>query len=536
MWTCSGRSSARPLGKLPAPADPPPNLMPTPDAPPAPPSSAENLLTAESYRLIVEAMPSAVLLTDPCGRILLVNAEGEKLFGYSREELIGQPVEMLIPPRLRTSHPAQRAAYAAHAEARPMGRGRELFALRKDGSEMPVEIGLNPISTPCGPLVLAVVIDITERKLAEASEARLAAIVEQSDDAIAGQDLHGRVVAWNTGAERLFGYSAAEMIGQSISLLLPPERVGEDLQIIAEIAQGHGLRLVETIRVRKDGRPIDVSITVSPIRDKTGRVVGASKVWRDITERKAAEATIRQLNADLERRVALRTQQLEAANKELEAFSYSVSHDLRAPLRAVDGFSQALAEDCASLLPEEGRHYLRTIRDSAQRMGALIDDLLVFSRLGRQSLKMRPIQMGRLVQTALDELCGPREGRQIDLRIGELPPCQGDPALLKQVWINLLSNAIKYTRHRPLALIEVGCTPEGAYFVRDNGTGFDMRYADKLFQVFQRFHRAEDFEGTGVGLAIVQRVVQRHGGRVWADAQVDRGAIFYFTLEENVAL
>lgn len=229
--------------------------------------------------------------------------------------------------------------------------------------------------------------------------------------------------------------------------------------------------------------------------------------------------------------------QLEAANKELESFSYSVSHDLRAPLRAMDGFSRAVLEDYGQQLPPDGLRYLQVIRTSAQRMGNLIDDLLSFSRLSRAALSKRTIDVRHLVQDALNELQSLREGRQIDLRIGDLPPCEGDPTLLKQVWINLLSNAFKYTQKRESAVVEIGCNPadgRNVYYVRDNGTGFDMRYVHKLFGVFQRLHRAEDYDGTGVGLAIVQRVIHRHGGRIWAEAAVDQGATFYFTLEGDL--
>jgi light-regulated signal transduction histidine kinase (bacteriophytochrome) len=252
----------------------------------------------------------------------------------------------------------------------------------------------------------------------------------------------------------------------------------------------------------------------------------------DITEREQAHVAFQRLNAVLEERAT----QLAEANKELEAFSYSVSHDLRAPLRAVDGFSQAVIEDYGPQLPAEGQRYLETIRKSAQRMGMLIDDLLAFSRLSRAALKKQPVNTGQLVRNVIDDLCSERTGRQIEVRVGELPPCDGDAALLKQVWINLISNAFKYTGKREAAVVEIGCesSPEGdAYFVRDNGTGFDMRYAHKLFGVFQRLHRAEDYEGTGVGLAIVQRIVHRHGGCVWAEAEPDRGATFHFTLDSH---
>jgi PAS domain S-box-containing protein len=496
--------------------------------------------------------------------------------------------------------------------------------------------------------------DITERKQVESTAARLAAIVEFSDDAIIGKDLQGEVTSWNAGAERMFGYSACEIVGQPMMRLIPPDLRQEEMGIMGLIRRGESVKHLDTERVCKDGTRVPIAVTVSPIKDSNGKIIGASKVARDITERKRAEEALRssearyrmlfdyapdgivivdskgyyldanasicrtlgytrdefiglnasdvvapeeiphigqaldviktksdyqrewqfrrkdgsvfsvdtlatampdgnllamirditerkqaeekihQLNSELEQRVIERTEQLEAANKELEAFSYSVSHDLRAPLRAVDGFSQAVLEDYGPQLPEACRQDLQTIRNGAQKMGQLIDDLLTFSRLSRLPLSKSAVDTGKLVRSVLGELNYKQKGRQIDVRIAELAPCQADPALLKQVWINLLSNALKYTGKREAAVIEIGCAREkgqNVYFVRDNGTGFDMQYAHKLFGVFQRLHRAEDFEGTGVGLAIVQRVIHRHGGRVWAESTVNCGATFYFTLE-----
>jgi light-regulated signal transduction histidine kinase (bacteriophytochrome) len=253
-----------------------------------------------------------------------------------------------------------------------------------------------------------------------------------------------------------------------------------------------------------------------------------------VDELKRAQDEITKLNAELEVRVASRTAELETANKELEAFSYSVSHDLRSPLRAMNGFAGIVLEDFGPQLPEEGRRYLERIRNGGQRMGDLIDDLLAFSRLSRQPVNRQRMNSARIVQEVLDDLKPQQDGRQIEWRIGELPPCLADSALLKQVWVNLLSNAIKYSRDRKPAVVEAGCTRENGddvYFVRDNGVGFDMQYANKLFGVFQRLHRADEFEGTGVGLAIVQRIVHRHGGRVWAEGRINEGATFYFTIE-----
>jgi light-regulated signal transduction histidine kinase (bacteriophytochrome) len=219
----------------------------------------------------------------------------------------------------------------------------------------------------------------------------------------------------------------------------------------------------------------------------------------------------------------------------LEAFSYSVSHDLRAPLRAIDGYSRILLDDYATQLPSNAQHLLHVVRGSTQRMDRLIDDLLALSRFGRQSLDKRTIATADLVRQVLDDLRAEQEGRRVEITIGDLPPCQADLGLLRQVWVNLLSNALKFTRQREVARIEIGCQEQGderVYFVRDNGAGFDMQYADKLFGVFQRLHSVDEYESTGVGLAIVQRIVHRHGGRVWAEAEVDQGATFYFTLEE----
>jgi light-regulated signal transduction histidine kinase (bacteriophytochrome) len=254
---------------------------------------------------------------------------------------------------------------------------------------------------------------------------------------------------------------------------------------------------------------------------------------RENAERARVEAEVRVLNAELEQRVQQRTHALEVANKELEAFSYSVSHDLRAPLRAIAGFSQILMEDFLPSLPPEAAGHLRRVANAAQKMGQLIDDLLDFSRLGRAKLTRTAVDPARLVQQVIDDVVSDEERARVTIKVGDLPPCHADPALLKQVYVNLISNAVKFTGRSSSATVEIGCQQtdgESVYFVKDNGAGFDMQYADKLFGVFQRLHRAEDYQGTGVGLAIVHRVITRHGGRVWAQAAINQGACFYFTI------
>jgi PAS domain S-box-containing protein len=403
-------------------------------------------------------------------------------------------------------------------------------------------MGRSPIETAEGALVLNTIVDISQRRQAEealrTSELDFRASFYSS---AVGQaqvaPVTGRYLRVNPRFCEISGYSEEELLRMTFRDLTHPDDRENDGAAHERMVSGETTEVNREKRyLRKDGRTVWIQINASVIRDLAGRPMRTLAVIVDISERMRAEEEVQKLNADLEQRVEERTAQLEAANKELEAFSYSVSHDLRAPLRAVDGFSQAVLDDYASQLPEDCARYLRRIRAGAQKMGNLIDDLLTLSRLSRAPLGKRRVDTGILVKGVLEDLQSLPHARQVDVRIGELPSCLCDPALLKQVWINLLSNALKYTLKKETPVVEIGCTrqPEGdVYFVRDNGTGFDMRYANKLFGVFQRLHRAEDYEGTGVGLAIVQRIIQRHGGRVWAEAEVDRGATFYFTLEEE---
>ena len=354
------------------------------------------------------------------------------------------------------------------------------------------------------------------------------------DYAIFALDTRGYIVSWNAGAERIKGYRAGEIIGQHFSRFYIDEdlRAGKP-EMELEVATAVGKYEEEGWRVRKDGTLFWANVLITAIRDESGRLRGFAKVTRDLTERRAVEEQVRRLNAELERKVEERTAQLEAANKELEAFSYSVSHDLRAPLRGIDGFSQALLEDYADRLDGEGQDYLRRIRAATQRMARLIDDLLNLSRITRAGLRREPVDLSAIARSVAEQLARSHPGRKVEFRIAEGVKAEGDPHLLRVALENLLGNAWKFTGKTPAARVEFGVTEADgapAYFVRDNGAGFDMAYAGKLFGAFQRLHDAREFEGTGIGLATVQRVVRRHGGRVWAEGAPGLGATFYFTL------
>jgi PAS domain S-box-containing protein len=350
----------------------------------------------------------------------------------------------------------------------------------------------------------------------------------RGDYAIFMLDTDGNVVSWNKGAEQIKGYSRDEIVGKHFSVFYTakdrargkPER---DLSAATSEGRFEG----EAQRVRKDGSEFWGNIVLSAVRDEAGVIAGFVKVTRDLTERRGAE-----------RRAIADAQALKAVNAELESFTYSVSHDLRAPIRQIQGFSKILAEHLGERADSETAHLLRRIDEGSQQMGRLVDDLLHLAQIGQQAAKVRSTALDSLVDEVVTNMRAEITDRDIEWRIGTLPTVVCDPGLMRIVFTNLLSNAVKYTRPRERAVIEVGKTVKDGQlviYVRDNGVGFDMKYSDKLFGVFQRLHRVDEFEGAGVGLATVQRIIRKHGGTIWANAALDEGATFSFTLGRTAA-
>jgi len=483
----------------------------------------------------------AFYMLDPQGRVTTWNKESERLEGHAANEVLGRPFDVLFPPEDVARGKPRQLLEAAAQKGRHEEEG---WCLRRDGTRVWMNMALTAVRNCQGTLqgFVKVARDMTDRKNSEEalrrSEARMRGILETALDAIVVMDSNGLVHEWNRAAEQMFGHARAEAMGRKLNDLILPVYLREthELRLAQHMVEGRGSllnRRLDTVGLRADGSEFPIELAMTETGSNGERMF--TLFICDITERKRAEEEIGKLNAGLEERVHKRTEQLELANKELEAFSYSVSHDLRAPLRHITGFVEIL-QSSATKLDEESYGFLNTIAESARQMGRLIDDLLAFSRVGRAEVRMASVKLDNIVAEAMRELRRESDGREVRWDVGPLPEVHGDPGMLRQVFINLLSNALKYTRTRPVASIEVKATESAEDYiisVRDNGVGFDNAYAHKLFGVFQRLHPSHEFEGTGIGLAIVRRVIARHRGRVRAEGVVDQGATFYFTLPKN---
>ncbi|MCC7451972.1 MAG: CHASE3 domain-containing protein [Anaerolineae bacterium] len=497
-------------------------------------------------RTLIDHLPDMVYVKNIESQFISNNARHWEVLGVSGlAEIVGKTDFDFFPHELAAQYLADEQAIIRTGQ--PLNE-REERAIDKAGRTYWMMTTKVPLCDKRGQItgIVGISRDITERKQMEdalrVSEEQFRTSVEAMVDGFAifsamrdeaGQIIDFRYEYINVVGCQLNQRSREEHIGHTLLELFPeqkPTGLFEEYTSVVETGQS----LIRDSLVYEDvyggGQRLTRAYDVRLTKLGDGFVV----IWRDVTERKRAEEEIQRLNADLKRRAAA----LEAANQELESCSYSVSHDLRAPLRAINGFSRILLEEYAPQLNAEAVSYLQKVQNNGQRMGDLIDDLLTFSRLSRQPLKKQTVSLAELVRHVFEELRSEQDDRRIELVISDLPPCQADPALLRQVILNLLGNALKFTNKRDVARIEIGYQQANGvpvFFIRDNGTGFDMQYANKLFGVFQRLHSAQEYPGTGVGLAIVQRVIARHGGRVWADSAINQGATFYFTVEASHA-
>jgi PAS domain S-box-containing protein len=487
---------------------------------------------------IVKSMGDAVLAVSLDGEILLSNDAAVRLFGSSatddnaRDQSYGFflrdgqtpfPTEELPMIKALGGEISDNVIMVAKHQAEPDG--------------LLVSMTGRPLKDRHGSIIGSIVVgrDVTEIERGVEASRRLAAVVEASGDAIMSVSLEGRILSWNRGAELMYGYMGDEAIGVPFGRLDPSlDKTGIERLLARQRDRTGAIRRDLSVR-RRDGGMLDIASSMSPIHDEAGNVVALSVVHHDVSDMKGAERRIQALNDELEERVRDRTAALIAANHDLENYAFSVAHDLRTPLRAIAGFARVLEEDYADVVGDEGGRVIGVIRKNAQDMGSFIDALLAFSAVDRQPPSKEHVDVDALVRECLDSLGPECAERDIAFHVGHLPPTRADRASLKQVFINLLANAVKFTRQTEKAHIEVGSwtepTGSTAYFVRDNGVGFDMSNTRRLFGIFQRLHNPKDFEGTGLGLASVARIVAAHGGRVWAEAEPGKGARFFFIIE-----
>lgn len=476
---------------------------------PAPASIAE--LGSEIFQQIVEASPHGVVVVDRDARIVLVNRGAERLFDYGRAELIGQPIEKLIPQWSRPGRHIERSVVDAVISGE--SASRETEGRRKDGKAVPIELDLRALQMANEAFVLVSVVDVEDRRSAEA---RFRVAVEASPHGMLMTDPHGRIVLVNRELERVFGYRRAELLGQSIELLVPIEHRSRHPPLRAEFhlsprsrSMGAGRDLFGR---RKDGSQIPIEIALNPIEMDGGIFVLASVV--DIGPRKKAEEELRR------------------SNDELERFAYVASHDLQEPLRTVTSYMQLLSRRYADKLGADANEFIGYAVAGATRMQRLIEDLLAFSRVGTQRRALEPRDANVVLQEALDDLRASIAAKKAQVICDPLPRVLVDEAQLEQLFTNLIGNALKFSGDEP-PRVHVGARRDGQFwrfFVRDNGVGIDPKYFEKIFVIFQRLHAREKYEGTGVGLAISKKVVERHGGRIWVESAPGKGATFNFTL------
>jgi PAS domain S-box-containing protein len=497
---------------------------------------------------LLEAVPDALVITDRDGRILLVNSQTEHLFGYRREELIGQLVEVLVPERFRARHVGQRAGYVAAPRVRPMGQGLDLWGRCKDGREVPVEISLSPMPTPEGLVVVSTVRDASERRRAEAQlrklEARYRTLVEgiPAVTFMAALDESANELYVSPQIEELLGFSQQEWLANPVlwyTQLHPEDRSRWHLEFARTCASGEPFRSVYRF-LSRDGRVVWVHGEAEVVRDAAGAPLFLQGVAFDITAIKEAEEELKALNQTLERRVAERTavaeqrsQELERSNAALERFGYVVAHDLRQPLRTMKSYIQKLAERYQGRLDAQADDYIRRSVNAADRMRVLIDDLLAYSRVRTQGKEPTPADCGTALEAACANLQAAIDETEAQVTAGPLPMVLADATQLIQLFQNLLANALKFHGERPPRIHVSAGREDGAWRVdvADNGIGIEGQYLQRIFGLGERLHSVARYPGNGIGLATCERIVQRHGGRIWATSPgLEQGSTFAFTM------
>ena len=472
----------------------------------------------ERFRLALESAPSGFVMVDRTGTIVLVNKETERLFGYARDQLLGRSIDLLVPERLRGGHPGYRTEFFAHPQARAMGGDRELHGVRNDGSEIPVEIGLNPIETDEGAFVLASVVDISARKRAEE---RFRVAVESAPNGMVMIDRSGRIILVNWEIERLFGYAREELLGQPIERLVPQRLRERHPGLRTAFFQQPQTRSMGAGRdlfgVRKDGVEIPVEIGLNPIETDEGLFVLASVV--DIGARKRAEEELRRSNAELER------------------FAYVASHDLQEPLRMVGNYVQLLGKRYKGRLDSDADEFIGFALDGAVRMQRLIEDLLAYSRVSSRGAELAPTDASAALAHALASLKLSIDETGARVTHDPLPTVPADQSQIEHVFLNLIGNALKFRGSEPPTIHVTAAQRDGDWLfsVEDNGIGIEPQYFDRIFVIFQRLHGREEYPGTGIGLAITKRIIERHGGRIWVESRPGRGSTFFFTLPATQA-
>ncbi len=474
----------------------------------------------QQFRALLESAPDAMVILDERGKIQLVNAQTERMFGYQREALIGKSVEVLIPERLRGNHVGHRERYFQAPNVREMGAGLDLWGRRKDGSEFPIEISLSPMETETGTWATAAVRDVTERMKAEA---RFRALLETAPDAMVIIGAGGRIVLVNAQAERLFGYPRSELVGETVEKLIPERLHGRHIGHRSEYfhspkvrPMGMGLELWGR---RKDGSEFPIEISLSPMETSDGQF--ATAAVRDITDRKAVEE-----------KLAKYAESLRQSNAELEQFAYVASHDLQAPLRNVVSFTQLLQTEL-EIAPDSDAHtYMEHIVNSGAQMQVLIKDLLSFSRVGKQDVAMTAVDCEALFRQVETQFLAIARERNAEISHAPLPTVCGSPHEIKQLLQNLIGNALKFQKgpNPKVHVSAVRDVEEWTFSVRDQGIGIKPEHHVRIFQIFQRLHTTREYDGSGVGLAICQKIVTRHGGRIWVESDGARGSTFHFTL------